>query len=91
MAASISASVARNQEVAQIKRAGKEARNESKLAQKAVEAAAKAHAKSQELRQSQKQKIWVARHKLLDAWSKHALSLQQRGTSTGWFGEWKKT
>ena len=35
---------------------------------------------------------------MLDAWSKHALSLQERGTlslqergtSTGWFGEWKK-
>ncbi len=89
MAAAIAALVLRNQEVALITGAGKEARAESKLAQKALEAAANAKEKAESLRDGQKERIWLKRHKLLDAWAAHARALGKQGEKTAWFSAWR--
>eukprot|EP00962_Isochrysis_galbana_P020331 scaffold5920_cov114-Isochrysis_galbana.AAC.8 len=90
-AASVAASVARNQEVAQVKRAGKDARAESRLAAQAAAAAKKAREKANKLRGQQKQTIWLARHKLLDAWTRHAKALAAQGSPQPWYADWHQS
>ncbi|EOD37225.1 hypothetical protein EMIHUDRAFT_225639 [Emiliania huxleyi CCMP1516] len=88
--ASLQASVLRNGEVATITAAGKNMRAESKLASEASKSAAKAQGKADALREANKEKVWLGRHKLLDAWVKHAGVLGKRGHDVGWFGEWRR-
>ena len=90
--ASLQASLLRNQEVAEVKGAGRAAKEELKLAEQAAKAKAKAQAKADAKREAQKGKVWQKRHALLATWRKEVAAAAKPPTifDIGWFGEWLK-